>query len=554
MRFYVNIFFLLAFFCLLPFFAFILEGQTVYVPLNHQVYDFLDRMEIKHVLPVVHNNTKPMTRREIGEQLGRILASSRKSLSRTDQDLLHYFVFLFAEEINADPDTNRHTSRWTTLRRHACIDPWAPDFLYENSRDLVHFSDGPLDLFINPVFLRRYRFAASDSAEFTGEATNGLSIWGTLGDVLGFFSDVRDTKEWGDGDYPGEINVTRPGLGFVRGGGDHLYHDETVASVVFSHKVLTLQLGKDENRWGPGYRGQLTLSDAATSYDQIKLQIRTSRLKFTSLLAWMKHYTPDFFYGNHQEKSFAAHRLEVSPWTWLDLGLSETVVFSGRRWEISYITPVMFFRSAEHYHGDRDNATISVDWVVKAVSHLAFYGEWFIDDLKTSRLGSDFYGNKHAWLFGVRWADPLGLDDVDFVAEYARIRPYTYSHKFQSTNYTHYNTLLGHWSGPNSDDFFTGVNYRYSRRLSLSFFYEKRRHGQNSSSHNAGGDVALPPAGPADAPFLGGRLQRENRMGGTLEYRALPVGYIGMQYMRDWNNGAAGEAGSCLQLSFSLNY
>ena len=84
-----------------------LFAQTVYVPMNHWVYDFIDRLESQRHIEYVLNNTKPMSRSEIGQILDRIITTEAKSafLNSVEKNQLEYLKFEFREELPIVKDT-----------------------------------------------------------------------------------------------------------------------------------------------------------------------------------------------------------------------------------------------------------------------------------------------------------------------------------------------------------------------------------------------------------------------------------------------------------------
>jgi len=484
-------------------------SQTVYVSSEHWVYEYLERLEAKQFLPFVLNATRPMTRVEIAGYINSVYQNKQK-LNRVERDQLQYLIGEFREELPGI--YSRQTTTLDRITGSKWLDPVLPDIIYANGRNLLSVSSGPLRFYWDPILSRKRLYATADTLadkERVFEDSNGFVFWGTIGNNVGFYTNVRDTREWGTRSYPGRLNTTAERLGFVQGsGGEQIYHDETSAYVVLNYKSFYFQFGKDKNLWGPGYRGQLGLSDWATSYDFAKLQVISRRFKFTALWGVLQHYNTDFFIGNHKEKYIAAHRLEFAPFDFMELGLYETLIYSGRKFEPGYLNPVMFYRSAEHYLGDRDNATMGLDVELTLVPNTKIYGELFLDDLTTGKLGSGFYGNKFAYLVGGYYVDAAGIPNVDVRIEYARVRPYTYSHKFDLNSYRHYSTGLGHWTGPNSDDLYLELAYRYSRRLKFKSFFEARRHGANADSVNYGGSIFIPhhSEDPENVQILDGEL------------------------------------------------
>jgi hypothetical protein len=152
----------------------------------------------------------------------------------------------------------------------------------------------------------------------------------------------------------------------------------------------------------------------------------------------------------------------------------------------------MFYRSAEHFLGDRDNATMGLDLDMRPIKDLRVYGEWFVDDFSVARVGEHWYGNKVAWLAGFHATNPLGLPRSDWRVEYVRLEPYVYSHTFPINVYKNYNTLLGHPAGPNADLLHATWLFWGDRHWQLLLSAERYRHGANPADRNVGGEADRP--------------------------------------------------------------
>ncbi|MDZ7265529.1 MAG: hypothetical protein ONB16_13205, partial [candidate division KSB1 bacterium] len=48
------------------------RSQSTYVPLNHWVYDYLERLEARQVIQGVLNASKPLSRIEIAQYLAKV--------------------------------------------------------------------------------------------------------------------------------------------------------------------------------------------------------------------------------------------------------------------------------------------------------------------------------------------------------------------------------------------------------------------------------------------------------------------------------------------------
>lgn len=498
------------------------------MPVNHWAYDFLERLEAQRILPVLLSSTKPMTRQEIVDHLAPVLSSDSllNRLSAVQRQQLAYLSVEFQEELAQRQVRSRgQTTELQKLVRHPWIDPWLPNAIYANGRNFLSVYSYPFQLYFDPIFKRQRTWNNADSlakTEKVFENGNGFRLWGTVGSV-GFAVDVRDHQEWGTRHYPGIVNYTKERLGFVRGNAKGLDHDETNAYLLYQYKYFHLAFGKEVNRWGPGYFGQLALSDYPTSYDQLKFALTGRRIRFTHVTAVLQHYNDKFFENGHVEKYLVGHRLEFAPLTWLDFGLHETIVYADRKFEAGYLNPIMFYRSAEHYLGDRDNATMGLDVEILAGRGIKIYGELFIDDLTTSKLSTDFYGNKYGYTFGGLTVNPFGLADLDLRAEYTAIRPYTYDHS-GTTGYWHYRTLLGHWLGPNSTSVFAEAIYRFSQPFCFKVSGRMIRHGANRADQNAGGDPFVSrnfDKDPENVRLLGGLLQKSDQLAFFSSYEFL---------------------------------
>ena len=543
-------------------------GKAVYVPLNHWVYDYLERLEAKGIVTGVLNSTRPMTREDIVGYLVQIedVERSGRSLNRVEQGQYLYLRSEFREEFSelGIRDDDCYTSRLNRLTKNEKLDPFIPDFIYGNGRNFYSYSHEDFSFNFDPILNRSFRYADTDSVSGVvahNKFTNGVQFWGRIGRYVAFYADARDNKEWGTARYPSG-NYTLPGLGFVRSTSpDHIYHDETDAYIMAGTKYVSLTYGKFENQWGTGRTGNLMLGSAATSYDQFKIDVRYKQFNFTSIYAYLIDYKD--FKGDslQQRKYMAGHRVQFSPWRWLSVGLSEAVIFRGRSFEPSYLNPLMFLRSAEHYLGSPDNMMMGLDVKFIPCRNVILNAELLVDDLTTGKLGSGWYGNKLGYLLGAFFAEPLGMENLDMWLEYTRIEPYVYSHD-NSLSYTHYETGLGHPIGPNSDLLVLRLNYRPHWRLLLNAEFRSYRHGDNFSNQNIGGDIDRHfGLGSDEYPdFLGGLLRDKESFSISGSYEIFRQCHLKVKYANRVGTYEREESGrlrvieNAVAVSLGVNY
>ncbi|MFC1553192.1 capsule assembly Wzi family protein [candidate division KSB1 bacterium] len=478
-------------------------AQSVYVPLNHPVYKFIDRLQTKGFLKNFTTGTKPYSRVETADFLIQTYNDFIDQLSGTEKELLSYYEQEFAEEINQkEPSINISNIAipgWVDFTKSRL-----PDIFYGNYRNLLEIKKDKFNIFVDVIAHQDIRINDLDSIsskDRINRYTTGIQVRGNLGENLGFFIDARNTKEWGNRKYRVGRDQTAPGLGWINNMGDHQYHDETIAYIVYNIAPFELEFGKNLNKWGPGYRGSLMLSDNATSYDLVKLKTRFWKFNFAHVFGYLQQFPRlveqrfDEEAGSknkYSQKYIAAHRLELNLLEKLNLGFQEAVIYGQRGVEIAYLNPLMFLRSAEHYLGDQDNALMGADINYSVKNGLRFYGEFLMDDIYLERLGTNWIGNKFAYIGGLHLTDPFNIKDTSLRLEYTRIKPFVYTHTYKINVYKHYDTGLGHYLPPNSDEIYLGIDHYFSKELYVDIEYSYIRHGKNPEGEFVGGNIDEP--------------------------------------------------------------
>jgi len=513
---------------------------TTYLPVIHRAYDFLERMEHKYYLETAHLGTKPVTRAEIA-RLVFGLEKAKGFLTMTERDELKCLL----DEFSADLSSRKRLV-WDDSGPVTILPEFLQGFIYRNRRNMFAASGNNYSLYADPVILSKASLGkVHDSSDKDNiyTSTNGFILRGTVGDHLGFHIDVRDSREWGSRDYPENTVTTLPGRGYAAFKGDHAEFDETNAHISYSRGPFILSYGRDRNVWGRGRRGTLMLSGYGSPYDMLRLETGFWRLKFMFFAAEIEQFPPiaKFYYDNpagipsdsvEVKKRLTGHRVEINVTDHFTLGFHETVVYGGR-WDLSYLNPVMFLKGAEHMNGDHDNALMGMDFRLYVHRAHSLYGELLVDDITTTKLGTDWYGNKFAWQIGTFLIGPFGLSDVDSRIEYTRIKQWVYTHRYPVNSYSHYGDVLGHPLGPNSDEIFFELRKRFSRRFHTSLSFIKRRHG------SVGGDplTGFKDSDSKKAGFLDGDLEKTTRAGIGLSYELLWELFVKCGYQYEELNG-----------------
>ncbi|MFQ3599204.1 MAG: capsule assembly Wzi family protein [Chloroherpetonaceae bacterium] len=474
-----------------------------YLELNHWIYDFLQRQYIKGNLKQVYLDARPVARVELAKYVAE-LAENRNRLNRVEREQVNFCLREFSDELRRlnlkeipAPDAFYKTEIERVL---SPVQSLVPTVIFENGRNFLAVDSDEFTANFDFVAGSTFRRGGLDSSDFQREdrLTNGAMVWGRIGERVDYFINLRDNALRTNSAFPAEIfALPRYGFALSRKFG-FAYHDEAVAYLKVATNHFEIAFGKFSNQWGAGATGSLVLSDYATSYNQLLLRLKIWKLKYTSIFAELIDYTYKTVVGTPQElKYFVAHRLDLQLHPNFNLGLYESIITAGRTLDVGYLNPIMFYRSIEHYYGSPDNAALGADFNWRVVPSASLYGQIFIDDLTTSKIGKNFWGNKFAYLFGLYVVDPFDIQNIDVRIEYARIDPYTYTRSAtrpqdNATAYLHYNSPLGYFAPPNSDNLFLEARYRLTKQLIASVSYTRFRHGANPDSlTNVGGDIFL---------------------------------------------------------------
>ncbi|MBN1782966.1 hypothetical protein JW948_17665 [bacterium] len=481
-------------FILMHFTAVMIMAQPAPVPLDHWVYNFLDRLTAKGVLDPL-NGTFPYTRQQVADALGRVQNSldAGARLTAAENERFEQLKDEFHDDLPAGDvplhasGTERHFLSWSEGGNRACAD----------------------------LILDQKIFAGSGKNQKTvSQTTGGGMLRGSITRHFGYHLYTYSTLRKGE-------NLTQerfdPSQGMpVTISGKNAFSDDASATFIYERSRFYIELGRSEAAWGPGRRGQLMLSRHEAFFDMLRLQYGSRRFQFTSIHGKL-NMTPG-------PKFIAAHRLELRVFPWLLVAGSESVIYGNRDVEPMYLNPLMPYHVAEHHLGDRDNNTMALDITLYPNPGHKLSMEFFLDDFTTSENPLTYYGNKWALLTGWRWVDPFGLDGWDVQAEYARIEPYVYTHDDSINVYKEYGRPIGHWLGPDSDHLYLGIGLLAARSLDLTLSFSRTRHGQ--------GDINTPPDPSVTTRkhFLSGTVESVRETGCSVRWQWLRDCFMTVRY------------------------
>ena len=485
-------------------FPFIAFSQSYNVPVDHPSYDFIERMETKGVLKKVFDETRPLSRGDMATIILHVINaadSGDQRITRVDEDELEWLKREFWNELKnlgIDPGVQeeRHTYKWEDKENHLI-----GDALFFQ-RAIFKHAQGRTDRFL--------------------ETAGGGKVRGGLKDQLFFSVEFRQTQVNSNKDDLSKEDIGHKGYFSRRG--DYGYYDVTNASGLLKFPWFEFEIGKEALSWGPGVQGNLSLSTNVPPFDFLSFRTRYGAFQYTHVTGFLKtdvvdslmsYRTPDGFEReNFSNKYIACHRLEITlPWS-IDIGVNEAVIYGERGLDIAYLNPFMFFWSAQHHWGDRDNETMGVDIEIHALDGYSFYGALFVDELYLKGFFNGDSRNKIGFQLGTFAVDPFSIENLDLRIEYAKVMPAVYSHKFPINTYVHYDEVIGHWLGENGDDLYFEGRYRTSKELQFQLFGGRTRSGEPAVQPAAHFD-------PNKFPFLYGTVERTDYFGCRISYEPI---------------------------------
>lgn len=463
--------------------------QDGLLQINDPVHHFLFRQQVLGRLPHAHLSHQPLSAYEARRYLDS-LATGEYALGRLDAHLLARY-----RGEAAGPGTE-------TFRK-------VLPFTYRNGHDFLSAQGEEFGVQVNPLFYLSYgraRQSEKEGRETTipvWQNTRGIRASGHVGKYI-FFETRLEENQRRDA-RPAFGQDTAPRVGYTKFDRENLFYDYWIATGVvgFRSKFFEVRFGRDRNRWGQG-RGSAMLSNYPTVYDQLQVRTTFWRVQYSFMFARLNDPLPqEIKHGIVPRKYSGFHRLALQLPGRIELEFFDSVIFGAPdtlgvrsgRFDMAYLNPIIFYRAVESDLVDPgsnpDNVLLGggISWV--AIPGLRLRTQLLIDELNFDQIGKGWWGNKWGWTAGLDLVD-IPLKNLSLQLEYARLRPYLYGHQSSLTSFTHYNDLLGHPAGPNSEDFAFLLDYQPAHRWHAALTLAYTRRGRDTETEYYGRDPLRP--------------------------------------------------------------
>lgn len=449
--------------------------QVENIPSGNKVYSFLARMYAQGVLNEYDDIVLPMSRKQIAAAL-KIIENQKSELTTIDQKLLNRLMSKLG--------FNESLPKLELLEKF-------PEHFFQNlssdfEKHLYFFDDSTINFYIDPML--EYKLIYSDESRQTASLINfGGRIRGSFGNWFGYYVSASNGAVLGN--RITAKNDKRIEQSFTFNNTKINYFDNTEGYLQFEKDIFGLQLGRERILWGAGQVNKLILSDNPQQFDFIRFDMKYKSITYDFLHGWLVMPAEFFKIGNEiskekRSKYIAISRLGFIPCADLAFGISQTIIYSNRAFELAYLNPFLFWESAQRSLNDLDNSFLSVDGRWRPTAGLRLNASAIVDDINLERLfNGEWAGhnNGFAWQAGVSLASPLVFDQLALDFEYLQLRPYIFSHPGygESLTYTNNGHLLGVDLNPNSSLFSFRIIYDLTDRINLLLIYKHLEHGNN---------------------------------------------------------------------------
>ncbi len=501
-----------------------LSAQPEVVPAEHPIYPFLLAQRVAGRLPEYRHETLPHDRATLRRLLDSLDARRDALSTPARRWLATYRQEFFEPEDAVESILGPGGVRLPTFTG--------------NEQFLYHYRNDEWRIALRALGRVQYRLA-EDSVRATGLAAVPEGILeGNFRGVVGLYTGTFNGQQFGGDTRALAADPELAPLFYVaRRDPPQGSFDRSTVSLRAAHGLFSAELAHERLRYGPSVDQPILLSDNADYVDFLRLGVEGRHVQYQFVHAALGDRVtvqrPENI-PTAPERYLALHRVAVFPSRAVSLAFTEMVVYGLRGPELAYLNPLYPIKPAEHALWDRDNSLFALDAVLRPVAGLEAYGTYLVDDVDVGLIGEGAYGYK----WGIQGGAALSLDrvlpGVTAFAEYTRLEPFLYTHRFETdgsfyNSYTHNGFGLGHPLGPNSDQWLGGFEVLLPARTHLRASGRYVRRGENLVGEegeivNVGGDVTN---GAVEDPraqakrFLAGEVFEG--LGGSLTFSAEPV-------------------------------
>jgi hypothetical protein len=427
------------------------------------------------------------------------------------RDIRTYLAYLQNKGYNVGRDSifllNDNNDEDSTLRSKKAL----LKYLYRSPAHFYEVRVPNFYLSVNPMLdvmggLERY----NNENHLVMLNRRGLQLRGNIAEKVYFYTDIIESQA----SFPTYVTnwantySAVPGAGFYKvydsrftqnpnDGFDYLMSQGYIG--INATKFIGIQFGHGRHFIGDGHRS-LLLSDFSNNYFYLKLNTRIWKINYQNIFAELTQDHANIANDVFKKKYMATHYLSVNLLKNLNVGLFESVIFArNNSFELQYLNPLILYRTVEQTLGSPDNVIMGMNFRWDFLKRFSLYGQVLLDEFVFSKVfarkgnpEAGWWANKQGIQAGLKYIDVAGVKGLDLQMEFNTVRPYTYSFRDSTANYTHYNQPLAHPLGANFRELIGILRYQPIKGLHLRGQLNYSTYGLDTLGSNWGGNVHLP--------------------------------------------------------------
>ena len=265
---------------------------------------------------------------------------------------------------------------------------------------------------------------------------------------------------------------------------------------------LSVSFNNNRVRWGEGYHHTNIYSGNAPKFAKVSLNLKPTNWfefnffhgKLDPLLGAFVNDTVNSSSSTDKHRKYiAANLFTFKPYSFWNLSVGNSIVYSQNSVKPVYLIPFMFYKSADHtYNGVRNdtgqNAQMFFTTSIKYATWGRFYYSLFVDEIT---LSSAFSKEENSNLTGFKIGTKIYqlLPHVSAIIEYTHNRPMAYTHYIYATNFNNAGYNMGQPLEENANEWYFNITWQKSARTQFYAEYYKQKKGPelvNADNDNRG--------------------------------------------------------------------
>ncbi len=198
------------------------------------------------------------------------------------------------------------------------------------------------------------------------------------------------------------------------------------ALISLGGKNWNFTFGRDKISWGESIIGNFIIDDHVQYHDMTRLAFFTDMFKYewTNLFFETLLHPESGDAGKEREiRMLIAHRLEFRPSSWINLAISENVMYRAPTLNLKYLNPAFILHNLNN--ASMFNAIAQAELTIQPVKGLKIYGQFVLDQARAPNEGDS---QADAWgvLAGIGYTSMMKKGYLSSGIEFAYTTPLLY--------------------------------------------------------------------------------------------------------------------------------